>query len=126
MAKVAVEVNWPEYFCKIRNVCPWAYRASMDEKILVLEYDPKVLDTFISAFSASKFEALVVTCAGKSNKWLEQMCDKHNALQDTVEWLWSSPDQGGENSTPLPCLILQDADILEDLRCKTGYYEDAE
>ncbi len=126
MVKVAEEVNWPSYFTKIKTVCPWAYRASMNEKILVLDYDAKVLDTFISAFSASKFEALVVTCAGKSNEWLEQMCDKQNSAQDRIEWLWSSPDQGGDNSTPIPCLILQDADILEDLRCKTGYYEDAE
>ena len=124
MEKVVVEdSDWLKYYQSIKSVCPWAYKAYMNDKILLLDYDTKVLDTFISAFRASSYEAMVITCEGKTSKWLEQLCDAKNALNGELEWLWSHPEHK-YNSTPVPCIILQDRSLLTDLRTKTGYYED--
>lgn len=124
MEKVVVEDrDWQQYYQSIKSVCPWAYKAYMNDKILLLDYDPKVLDTFISAFKHSNYEAMVVTCEGKSSKWLEQTCDAQNELKGDLEWLWSHPEHK-YNSTPVPCIILQDRSVLTDLRNKTGYYQD--
>lgn len=121
--KAHAEVDWPKYFRDIKSVCPWAYRAMQDEKILVWEYTPSQANTVISCFKHSKFEALVFTCDGKDSAWLEAMCDAENARDTGIEWLWSHPEHGG-NSTPIPCLILQDAVELRNLRNKVGYEDE--
>jgi hypothetical protein len=49
-----------------------------------------------------------------------QMSEGLNNLYPKSEWLWSHPAEGGE-STPVPCLIQQDALQLNTLREKIGY-----
>jgi len=121
--KAVAEVNWRQYFTDIKPVCPWAYRAMEQDKILTWQWSASQANTVISLFKYSNYEALVFTCPDKDSKWLEAKCDEQNESQTELEWLWSHPEHGGD-STPVPCLILQDAKNLDDLRNRTGYYDE--
>jgi len=117
------EVNWASYFAKIRGVCPWSFKAHMQDKILFIPYTDTTLSTWAVLFSASKHEAFVYKCPEKSVDWLNSMCDKLNAKYTEYEWLWSHPAEGGD-STPVPVLIQQDRAQLEKLREAIGYEEE--
>jgi len=117
------EVNWSQYFDKIKGVCPWSRRAFMNDNILFVEYGDKTFNTWRKFFSAVKHEAFVYKCREKTSDWLQSKCDYMNKIDTTSEWLFSHPD-GGENSTEIPVLIQQDREQLEHLRENVGYYED--
>ena len=121
--KEVEEVNWASYFAKIRGVCPWSYRAHMQDKILFIDYTDTTLHTWAVLFPASKHEAFVYKCPEKSSDWLNSKCDALNVKYSHSEWLWSHPEHGGD-STPIPVLIQQDRAQLEQLREAVGYEEE--
>mgnify|MGYP003108733419 CR=1 FL=1 len=122
MDKGAVKEDnpWLPYFQSIKNSCPWSLKAYMKEKILFVDYAENQLKTWVSCFGATKFEALVFKCKGKSVDWLKQKEQELNALNDGNEYLWSHPDEGGE-STPVPVIICQNEKVLNDIREKLGH-----
>jgi len=112
--KVAKEdSDWVKYFARIRNVCPWSYK--LMDKILVIEPNISCLKTWSSLFNNSKYEAFVYKFPEATVSWLNTKCEQLNALQQSQEWLWSHPAEGGD-STPCPVLIQQDRATLENLR----------
>lgn len=117
------DVDWASYFAKIRGVCPWSYKAHMNDNILFIPYSEVTLNTWAEVFGSSSHEAYVYKCHNKSADWLNDMCDQLNQRYQTCEWLWSHPEKGGD-STPIPVLIQQDKELLTQLREKVGYEED--
>lgn len=136
MAKEKVdlkEVNWLEYYTKIRKVCPWSYRSYKMGGIITIPYNSVTFDTFASAFSVCKSEdgvhtdCFVYVCEGKSPQWLEAKVKELQRVDkwSDSEWLYSTPDDDDEgNATPVPVIIQQRKAQLEQLRQKTGYYND--
>lgn len=114
------EVNWAEYYARIRSVCPWSYRAFLQDRILVVEYSEEAVNNMVSH---TDYDAVVVTCVNKTSDWLEQTSDRLNEQQPQSEWLWSHPEHGGD-STPIPVLIQQDRKTLTELRDRIGYSYD--
>ncbi len=123
--KAQEEVNWAEYFAKIRGVCPYSYKAHMSDKILFVDYSDKDFETFAKLYGLTEHEAFVYKCYAKSGKWLNEKCDEMNVLLAQCEWLWSHPDYGND-STPIPVIIQQDKQTLESIRKKIGYYDEQE
>lgn len=121
--RVAEEVNWASYFAKIKGVCPWSYRAHMNDNILFVPYSDNTLNTWANIFYSSNHEAFVYKCPEKTSDWLNNKCDELNAVHCKSEWLWSHPVEGGD-STPIPVLIQQDRQTLEILREKIGYEDE--
>jgi len=124
----AEEVNWQNYFERIRPVCPWSYSAFMREGIHIFEYQPNLFNVWRQTFHTRRQndkpqpEAYVYTAEGYDSEYLENLTEQYNALDDGCEYLWSHPSHEGD-STPIPVIIQQDRDTLTDLRLKTGYEE---
>ena len=92
----------------------------MNDKILFITASSNTLNTYAKLFPYTKHEAYVYTWPDKSAEWLETLSNGLNELYPESEWLWSHPTEGGE-STPIPCLIQQDAHLLNTIREKIGY-----
>lgn len=123
--KAQEEVNWAKYFAKIKGVCPWSFKAYMKETILFIDYSDVTLYTWSILLDATHYEAFVYKCPGKTSKWLQAKCDQLNENNTKHEWLWSHPEHGGD-STPIPVLIQQDKNILQQLREQVGYEDECE
>jgi hypothetical protein len=103
---VDAEVNWEEYFQKIRRVCPWSwaeYRKGRIDIVAGNETQP-----------LGNFAARIYIVDIRDHNELEEY---HDYLNETTEdeWLYSHPYYGG-NSTEIPVLIQQDAKLLENAR----------
>jgi len=114
---------WSRYFASIKQVCPWSLTSYMHDKILFVDYSSVSHNTWSKLFRNTSHEAFVYRCEGKDVDWLVNKCEKLNLIYKTSEWLWSHPDEGG-NSTPIPVLIQQDREQLENLRNKIGYNDE--
>ena len=126
LAKVGVEVNWAtNYFAKIKGVCPWSYKAHMNDNILFIEggNNDSCYGTWAYLYKASNKEAFVFIEEGKTSKELDAICLQYEKSHPHVEWLWSHPEKGGD-STPKPVIIIQDKTRLQELRDKIGYEDD--
>lgn len=128
MVKEHAEADWAKYYALIKGVCPWSYAAFMSDRILTVEYSPVDFDTWRTIFkhTTKSFDCYVYTFdTDTTSEWLETKCDALNLEDEFSEWLWSHPEQGGD-STPVPVLIQQVAEKLENLRHKVGYYDESE
>jgi hypothetical protein len=114
---------WGEYFDSIRASCPWSGNAYKMNKILFVQTNENCLRTWSNLFPHTKHEAYVYTWPDKSAEWLETMSIGLNDIYPDSEWLWSHPAEGGE-STPVPCLIQQDAHQLNTIRESIGYVDE--
>ena len=113
--KAVVEVDWPQYFGSIQNVCPWSqgyYRkGSIDIVTSQINFgiiEPQPLNTFV---------ARIYIRPNSSPRLLNKLADKFNDRYDEEEWLWSHPQYKGY-STPVPVLIQQNRAVLEKARSK--------
>jgi hypothetical protein len=111
---------WLPYFQSIKNNCPWSLKAYMKEKILFLDWSDTTYLTWTKLFQSTKYEAFVFKCNEKSVEWLEAITQNLNDLEDGNEYLWSHPEEGGE-STPVPVVICQDEQMLNELREKLDH-----
>jgi len=115
------EVNWQEYYAHIKSVCPWSYKAYMNDNILVWENaTSNTWQTVSAVFDSTNFEAIVYRFDNHTPKQLEQLVDKMTERRPNSEFLWSHPDadSGDGNSTPVPVIIQQNKEALNDLRHK--------
>ena len=107
MAAVSVEVNWQEYFKGIRSVCPWSWAAWQRGLISIEVWRNQPLDL-------DQFQARVYVVKNLNPRRLKKLCKKLD--EDLVyEWLWSHP-RYGTDSTPVPVLIQQSRQQLNDIR----------
>ena len=104
------EVNWLEYFKGIQAVCPWslpAYRRGLIEIVhwrgIRLSLEEPLL-------------ARVYICDLNSRR-LKKLAQEFENIDQNNEWLWSHP-RYNNHSAPLPCLIQQNRQYLENIRLK--------
>jgi len=123
VASLSSDTSWAtNYFAKIKGICPWSYRAHMNDNILFIEGgSDKCFGTWANIYKASTKEAFVFIM-DKTSDELDAICQKYEKKYKHAEWLWSHPEQG-EDSTPKPVLILQSKARLQQLREKVGYEE---
>lgn len=93
------------------------------DKILIIQPDIGCLKTWSSLFASSKHEAFVYVFPEATVDWLTQHCERLNAEQNSAEWLWSHPREGGD-STDTPVLIQQDRVKLNNIRENIGYVDE--
>ena len=97
-------VDWPAYFERIIEVCPWAKAYYIAGKIDFAEWSGPdgvpPLGDYVARIWTHTDPAF-----SPSDTYLQQLGDTQNANREGEEWLWSNPVMG--NSTPVPILIQQ-------------------
>lgn len=104
------EVDWAEYFHKIRSVCPWSLAAWRRGLIDITDYSQGIKPL-------GDFHARVYVLDLKP-KAVKKIADDLDHRDTVCEWLWSHPQGGGAYSAPRPCIIQQDSKWLQELREK--------
>lgn len=102
----AADVDWSEYFYKIKSHCPWSWSAWQNNLIDVGKWQGKVIDL-------EPFQARVYIVKGLNPRKLKKLCQQLD--QGCYEWLWSHPKYGAQ-ATPVFCLIQQDRTQLNSIR----------
>ena len=118
-------IDWQGYYASIKSVCPWSYKAYMNDNILVINYSPGCFKTWSCLFNSTKYEAFVFKMPQITAEELHTLCDHYNeTLGDKYksEFLWSHNEEGGD-SAPVTIIIQQDKAQLETLRESMGYVE---
>ena len=122
---VEVEVDWLKYFHSIKHVCPWSLKAYMQDKILHITVgDVPTEMTWVSCFNGSDYEALLFEYPHETTiDMLLSVVDKIEQKHKDLIAFWSHPDEK-DNNTPKPCVIVQDRQLLTDLRKKIGFEDE--
>ncbi len=94
----------------------------MQDKILHVETACKGTEmTWACAFRASKHEALLMTYEDDVDvDYLYNITQRIEEKYKELIAFWSHPIEG-DNNTPKPCVIVQDRELLTDLRKKIGF-----
>jgi hypothetical protein len=94
----------------------------MEDKILHVETASKGCEmTWAGAFKASKHEALLLTYEQDVDvDYLYNITERIEEKYSELIAFWSHPIEG-DNNTPKPCVIVQDRELLTDLRKKIGF-----
>tara|TARA_R100001460_G_scaffold103669_1_gene148983 strand:- start:204 stop:500 length:297 start_codon:yes stop_codon:yes gene_type:complete len=81
--------------------------------------------TWVACFNGSKnHEALLIEYSHKTSiDHLLSVVDKIESKYKELIAFWSHPDEK-ENNTPKPCVIVQDRQLLTDLRKKIGFEDE--
>lgn len=107
------EVNWTEYFASIVSVCPWSKSYWQKQKIDMCrwrgEHKIKPLGDYV---------ARMWIHPNASPKTLCKIHYRLNIARQNEEWLYSHPYYK-KHSTPLPVLIQQDLETLNNARQRT-------
>lgn len=114
MADVAVD--WHCYFESIKRVCPWSWSAWQRGAIDIQLWRGQV-------YPLGSWSARVYMAPNHNSRQLKKQMDKLNTARDDEEWLYSHP-RFGNNSAPIPCLIQQDYNTLQNIREKANYKQD--
>ena len=97
----------------------------MQDKILHITVgDVPAELTWTSVFLASNYEALLFEYPLETD--VEFLLDIVNKIEQKHKELiafWSHPDEKDDN-TPKPCVIVQDRELLTDLRKKIGFEDE--
>ena len=98
---------WDEYFSKTQEECPWSTQAWQKGRIAISEWQgsPEKLEPYA---------ARIYTLKG-TRRLIIHLCERLNKIYPEDTWFWSHPDDG-HLSTPVPCLIQQNKQHLEDIR----------
>lgn len=106
-------VDWPAYFERIIDVCPWAKAYYQAGKIDFAEWQGPEhvgpLGDYVARIWTHTDPAFT-----PSDTYLQHLGDSQNSSREGEEWLWSNPVMG--NSTPVPILIQQCSETLERAR----------
>jgi hypothetical protein len=114
------EVNWAEYYARIKQVCPWSYKAYMTDKILVWKSPYNSIKTLSGIFDSTSYEAFVYVYRDHTPEQLDKLVIEMNKYRHKSEFLWSHPeaDSGDGNSTDIPVIIQQNKKVLNNIRDK--------
>ena len=102
------EVDWTEYFHRIRGECPWSGANHYAGLIDFVNYEDGVEPL-------GHFTARVYEIHGYSPRRMKLLCDKLMATRPGETWLYSHP-RYTDLSTPVPALIQQSTETLEAIR----------
>ena len=100
--------DWRTYFASIVGVCPWSQAYWKKHRIDIVDWDGDIRPL-------GKYVARVYQYPTASAYKLNKLMKQFNEERDDEEWLYSHPKFGG-HSTPMPCLIQQDFDVLAKAR----------
>ena len=119
------EIDWLSYFESIKHVCPWSLKAFMQDKILHITVDNTPTElTWTSLFLASNYEAILFEYPDNTSiDFLLGITEKIEEKHKGLIAFWSHPDEK-DNNTPKPCVIVQDRQMLTDLRKKIGFEDE--
>jgi len=97
----------------------------MQDKILHITVDKTSTEmTWVACFNGSHHEALLIEYPHKTTiDHLLSVVDKIESKYKGLIAFWSHPDEK-ENNTPKPCVIVQDRELLTDLRKKIGFEDE--
>ena len=102
----AADVDWGKYFLSIQKECPWSIVAWTKGKIDIAQWSGKVLDL-------GDYRARVYVVKNINKRRLKKIAKLLD--QGSCEWLWSYPGCGSF-ATPVPVLIQQNRQELNDIR----------
>lgn len=105
------EVDWQAYFTSIQDVCPWSLASYKRGRIHIVDWRSRTQ-------ALVNYDARIYIMWRAKPRLLKKWADRLNDEDEKCEWLFSHPLGGGTNSTPVPCLIQQDRQILTRLRDK--------
>lgn len=119
------EVDWQAYFESIKHVCPWSLKAFMQDKILHITVDDTPTElTWTACFRGSNYEALLFEYPHETTiDMLLSVVNKIEKQHKELIAFWSHPSEKDQN-TPKPCVIVQDRELLTDLRKKIGFEDE--
>lgn len=105
----AKEVDWSAYFDSIKESCPWSNIAWAKNKIDIVAWQGRVVDLGDYRARIYTFQTQPRFVLWARMRWLN--------WRTKDEWLYSHPHNQGL-STPVPCLIQQNALELSQIRSK--------
>jgi len=100
--------DWRTYFASIIGVCPWSQAYWKKHRIHITDWNGDILPL-------GRYVARIYQWPDATDQQLEKLMNKFNQTRPDEEWLYSHPQFGG-HSTPMPCLIQQDYDVLAKAR----------
>lgn len=104
-------VDWTAYFEAIRNQCPWSHRAWLADQIDIQPWQGQVLPL-------AQWQARIWLWPGDLEHLARVTADLDLA-DDQATWLYSHA-QVGDWGTPVPCMIQQWRQRLEQLQQDLG------
>ena len=127
------EVTWIEdYFLNIRKLCPWSLKYWMENKILHIKEPNGCELNWCAAFTGtpergkehSAHQAILFEYdMNTSIDELYEVTEKIEKKYPELIAFWSHPEEK-QNNTPKPCVIVQDKQMLTDLRKQVGYTDE--
>ena len=103
-----------EYFEYIKPVCPYSLESYDNNKLLVLDYDPRSLEHYYNIID--RYDAILFKCQPSTDRdclisIVEDLADERPCAM----WFWSHPDDK-HYSTPMPSIIMQNKVNLKKAR----------
>ena len=103
-----------EYFEYIKPVCPYSLESYDNNKLLVLDYDPRSLEHYYNIID--RYDAILFKCHPSTDRdslisIVEDLADERPCAM----WFWSHPDDK-HYSTPMPSIIMQNKVNLKKAR----------
>ena len=103
-----------EYFEYIKPVCPYSRESYDNNKLLVLDYDPRSLEHYYNIID--RYDAILFKCHASTDRdclisIVEDLADERPCAM----WFWSHPDDK-HYSTPMPSIIMQNKVNLKKAR----------
>mgnify|MGYP003113797112 FL=1 len=102
------------YFESIKEVCPYSAPSYKNGKLLVLDYDPKLVEEYYHVID--DYDAIMFECHSSTSR--EALMDILEDLHDErprAKWFWSHP-KDEHHSTPKPSIIMQNKVNLKKAR----------
>lgn len=102
------------YFESIKEVCPYSAPSYKNGKLLVLDYDPKLIEEYYHVID--DYDAIMFECHPSTSR--EALMDILEDLYDErprAMWFWSHP-KDKNHSTPKPSIIMQNKVNLKKAR----------
>ena len=100
-----------EYFEYIKPVCPHSLESYDNNKLLVLDYDPRSIEQYYTTLD--RYDAILFKCHPSTDRDL--LISIVNDLADDrpcAMWFWSHPEDE-HYSTPVPSIIMQNKETLQ-------------
>lgn len=113
------EVNWLDYFKSIQTVCPWSLQSYTAGRLLILPYNPRTIAENDITWNDDICDAVMYTDAPKDIDRLDAEVEDLNQIEESdCIYFWSHPEhtKGGGFQTPIPVIIQQSKNNLEQIR----------
>jgi len=103
-----------DYLKTITHVCPYSLESFDEGKVPVLKFSPELVETMyhdLKSYHAVVYKVHTSICRNVLESKAHELADEY----PDAEWFWSHPADGN-NSTPVPVLIMQNREHLASKR----------